>query len=757
MRILCLEDDPAAAELIQAVLEDHGRDCFLQRVETRDAFLESLLEGEFDLVLADFALPSFDGMAALKLAREHAPDLPFIFVSGSLGEEVAIETLKTGATDYLLKGNLNRLVPAIDRALRETRERCDRRLALAFLQESEERFRLLIENSNDLVAEISLDGACIYASPNHLEILGYPSEMLVGKNLLGIVHPGDLQRVTGKLKEERTTVTYRVRCAEGSWRWMDSSGQRFRTSAGVEHAVIISRDISERREADVKLLEQARLLELATDAIIVCDLDDTVRFWNQAAVQTYGWPAAEAVGRKLPDLIKPELISYTDSRAELLKYGQWSGELRLKKNTGEDVDASFRIRLVQDAQDNPESVLAIGTDITEKKVLEAQFFKAQRLESVGLLASSIAHDLNNILAPILMAAPLLKMENLSADNIELLNTIEISAKRGADMVKQILSFTRGTETGRMPMEIRLLLGEMTRLVRETFPRSIHMQSNIAKNLWPVLGGATQLHQVLLNLCINARDAMSDGGTLSIEAENVLLGEKLADGTPTGRQVGYVMIRIRDTGTGIPEELREKVFEPFFTTKELGKGTGLGLASVKNILSRHGGYLTLASQVDKGTVFEIFLPSSNNPDAGSTSADSPEIPRGNGELILVVDNEPQIREVSRRVLEMNGYEVETAGDGVEAIAVFARNRDSMKLLITATDMPRMDGKALIRVLLKMRPDLKVIASGGQLSEADRKAFDSLPVASFLEKPCLPEKLLTVTHDVLTANPRNGDPS
>jgi two-component system cell cycle sensor histidine kinase/response regulator CckA len=188
-----------------------------------------------------------------------------------------------------------------------------------------------------------------------------------------------------------------------------------------------------------------------------------------------------------------------------------------------------------------------------------------------------------------------------------------------------------------------------------------------------------------------------------------------------------MIRIQDTGTGIPEELREKVFEPFFTTKELGKGTGLGLASVKNILSRHGGYLTLTSQADKGTVFEVFLPSSNNPNASSTNADSPEIPRGNGELILVVDDEPQIREVSRRVLEMSGYEVETAGDGVEAIAVFARNQDSVKLLITDTDMPRMDGKAFIRVHSE---------------------------TTFLEKPYLPETLLKVAHEVLTAKSRNG---
>ncbi len=628
MRILCLEDDPAAAELVAAQLAESIQPCTLRRVETREEFRHALeVEAGYDLILADYSLPSFDGLSALRIAREIAPDLPFIFVSGSLGEETAIESLRNGATDYLVKGNLTRLTSAVERAVREAQQH------------------------------------------------------------------------------------------------------------------------RERREAERKIAEQARLLDLASDAIVVCDLNCLITFWNQGAEQMFGWTAADSTGKQLDVLLKMDHLVCAESRLALEVHGKWVGEVRCRNRSGDDLTISHRMTLVRDSGGAAQSILTIGSDITEKKSLEAQFLRAQRLEGVGLLASGIAHDLNNILAPILMAAPLLKTEVFSPENLDLLATIETSAQRGAAMVKQILSFTRGAEGGQATMDLRLLLNEIARLARDTFPRAISVQTQLPPAIWPVCGDTTQLHQVLLNLCINARDAMPRGGVLTIAVENASLRPEEAGVEGTGETLPYVRVTIGDTGEGIPEALQERIFEPFFTTKEIGKGTGLGLASVKNILTAHGGFLRLHSRLGLGTSFDLFLPGVAGTAPVSSAGQAPAAPRGNGELILVVDDEPQIREVSRRILELNGYRVETAGDGVEAIAAFARQRDHIRVLITDTDMPKMDGKALIRVLLRMRPDLGVVASGGKLSTEEREAFRKLSVHQFLDKPYQPHRLLTVAHDAI----------
>ncbi|HAV62212.1 MAG TPA: hypothetical protein DCY13_07580 [Verrucomicrobiales bacterium] len=748
MRILCLEDDPNSATLIEAILAGEGRHCALERVETRTQFETALARSDaFDLILADYALPSFNGMAALGIARRLAPEIPFIFVSGSLGEEIAIESLRNGATDYLLKDNLSRLVPVIDRALKESVDRRERLQAISSLRESEERFRLLIENSNDLVAEICLDGLAVYASPNHERLLGHAPADIVGSNVLDLVHPDDRPRLAREFDQDVATTSFRCRHRDGHWRWLEAAGRRFRTSDGSIHVVVVSRDITERRAAEKLIAEQARLLELASDAIVVCDLEDRVRYWNSGAGQIFGWSAKEAAGRILADLIKPVAAPYAEARAALSRTGRWNGELRLRHQNGSDVFVSLRLTRVESADDGPPTVLAIGTDVTEKHHLESQLHRAQRLEGVGLLASGIAHDLNNVLAPILMAAPLLQSETLDPENRELLTTITTSAQRGADMVKQILGFTRGSEAGRSVLDPRLLLNEIIRLTRETFPRAIRVQAQLPAGLWPVNGDPTQLHQVFLNLCINARDAMPEGGQLVVRAENVSLAPDFQINGSVRQLASFVKFSITDTGEGIPEEIRERIFEPFFTTKQPGKGTGLGLASVRNIINGHGGFLRVESSVGMGTTFEIFLPCAATMEPVPGEGQGKEKQRGSGELILVVDDEVQIREVSRRILELNGYRVETAGDGVEAITAFSRNRDSVQVLITDTDMPRMDGKALIRVLLRMRPNLRIIASGGQLTQSDREAFRKLSVHEFLDKPYLPERLLSAAHHVI----------
>ena len=330
-----------------------------------------------------------------------------------------------------------------------------------------------------------------------------------------------------------------------------------------------------------------------------------------------------------------------------------------------------RLTLVRNEQGQPQSIFAIDTDITEKKQLETQYLRAQRLENIGALASGIAHDLNNVLAPILMGAPLLQEMVKDAKMRHLLKTMETSAQRGAAIVKQVLTFAHGVEGERVPLQPRHLFAEMEGLAAETFPKSIRVEFDAPADLWRVLGDVTQLHQVLLNLCINARDAMPGGGVLTLKAANVVLSREAAEKMPGAQPGSYVCLRITDTGTGIPPEIEAKIFEPFFTTKGVGKGTGLGLSTVRGIVRNHGGFIRVASKIGQGTTFELYLPATKAEQVAVKKDSAAPWPHALGEGILLVDDEAAVREVARQALMEFGYRVITAGRGVEALRIFQR--------------------------------------------------------------------------------------
>jgi signal transduction histidine kinase len=498
LRVLHLEDTPHDAELIRASLEDGGFECETTLVEDKDGFATALAQKQFDVILSDYGLRGYDGLTALELAQKTQPDVPFILVSGTLGEEQAVESFKTGATDYVLKSRLTRLTPAVRRALQDARK-----------------------------------------------------------------------------------------------------------------------------------------------------------------------------------------------RAEL-------------------------------------------------KEAEARLLRAQRLESIGALASGIAHDLNNILAPIMMSVPMLRW-GLKPEEVEkTLVSIETSAQRGADLVKQLLLFGRGVEGNRTALQPRHLIMDMVRMVQETFPKAITLESKSATDLWTVVGDATQIHQVLLNLCVNARDAMPKGGKLTLAAENVHLDEHYASMTADANPGPYVQLRVSDTGHGIPSGIIEKIFDPFFTTKELGHGTGLGLSTVLGIVRSHGGFLDVRSDVGKGTTFTVFLPAA--PDEQAPALNPPPaaaIGKGDGELVLVVDDEPEILKITEQNLDRNGYRTLVAGDGVEALVLFTRRQEEIRAVLTDLEMPLMDGITLVRAIRKLDPQIQVIASSGigssQGSQEKLDQLKELGVHTFLAKP------------------------
>ncbi|MEC4819655.1 MAG: response regulator, partial [Scytonema sp. PMC 1069.18] len=486
--------------------------------------------------------------------------------------------------------------------------------------------------------------------------------------------------------------------------------------------------------------EQAALLDITTDAIIVKDLDKQIRFWNKGAEHLYGWLAQEAIGKNVDVLLyRSETASQLQNiQQSLAECGSWQGELSQVDKEGNVLIVSSRWTLMRDRDGKPKSILTVNTDITEKKQLESQVLRAQRLESIGTLAGGIAHDLNNILTPILATAQLLqlKLPNTDERTQRMFQAIESNAKRGAALVKQVLQFARGVDGKRTIVPVKNLFSEIEQMVHETFPKSIKISTQVEPNLWAVFGDATHLHQVLMNLVVNARDAMPNGGILSLSAENIFVDEHYAR-THLEASVGsYIKITVADTGIGMEMEVVDRIFEPFFTTKEFGKGTGLGLSTVRGIIKSHSGFVAVRTQLGQGTEFKVFLPAQEM--TTTTLLENTEMPSGNGELVLVVDDEAEILETTKVVLETYNYKVLTASDGIEAIALYAQHKDKINVVLMDMMMPSMDGTTTIRALQKMNAGVKIIAVSGLL--ANDKLVGATGVKTFIAKPYTAKELL-----------------
>lgn len=393
------------------------------------------------------------------------------------------------------------------------------------------------------------------------------------------------------------------------------------------------------------------------------------------------------------------------------------------------------------------------SDITERKQLEAQYLRAQRLESIGALAGGIAHDLNNVLTPIVMSVELLRRIAPDDDARQLVDAVAQSAHRGAELVKQVLVFARGAENRRDPIDLRRPVGEVVRIARETFPRNIAVRASIAPDLWPVVGDATQIHQVLLNLAVNARDAMSSGGTLKLAADNVRLDAQYAATSREAAPGPYVVLTVEDNGCGMAPAVLERAFEPFFTTKEPGRGTGLGLATSQAIAKSHGGFITAYSEAGRGTTFRFYLPAY---DGSVTPAPPPitalDLPRGRGEAVLVVDDEESVRLITKQTLEAFGYRVLLARDGAEAVAMFAAERAAVDVVLTDMMMPVMDGAATIAALRHLDARVPIVAASGL--GGTREATRPDGVQRFLAKPYAADLLLRTLRAVLDERPRRA---
>lgn len=635
LQILHLEDKPRDHELVSAHLKAHGFEFKITQARTRGEFVRAVDEESFNLILSDYTLPAFSGAAALELVREAAPATPFIFVSGTIGEERAVESMKSGATDYVLKDHLDRLGLVVERALRETQAKTERQLAEEQLHEMRARMDRVLAHSPAVIYSMAIEGDALtpsFITANLLPRWGYAVEEALHPDWWSIhVHPDDRQSASANL-------------------------------------------------------------------------------------------------------------------AQLLAHGTIHQEYRFRRKGGDYRWIEDQQSLIRDAEGKPTEIAGVWTDVTEKKLLETQVLRSQRVESIGTLAGGIAHDLNNVLSPIMMSIDLLKMKAQDDEALAILASVESSAQRGAKMVRQVLSFARGMDGERMAVKVSPLIDEVTKIVKDSFPKNIRIEQHLANRLWSLKADPTQLHQVLLNLCVNARDAMPQGGTLTLSAQNIFIDEPYAAKKIHARAGPHLKIEVKDTGTGIPPAIIDRIFDPFFTTKDFGKGTGLGLSTSLAIVKSHGGFIELESDTHLGTSFAIFLPVDDVVDPSLPPPNGQERPRGNGETILLVDDEAIVRDVTAQILKTFGYNVELASNGAEAVALYQTQRENIAAVLTDVMMPVMDGRAMVQLLRRFDPHLKIIAASG-VDHDDEMSAEG--IKCFLPKPYNTRTLLTSLRMVLDA--------
>lgn len=756
MRVLHLEDSDLDAEATAMGLFKTWPECYIQRASTRVQFQAALERGGFDLILSDYTMLGFDGLSALELAGTYCPEKPFIFLSGTIGEERAIEALNRGATDYVLKDRSARLVPAMKRALARVEETQRHRKMENALRLTRENFRHIAENVSDIVMMSDLEGRRLYCNPAYYASVGRLNDQHFGADVFADVYADDRELVETMFRQTVQTgahrrVEYRLVRADQTLRRVEAQNTAVRDETGVIVKVLVfARDITAQHNAENRLRQQAALLDQAQDAILVRDINDHITYWNQSAARIYGWSPEEADGRAVAALWEEDVEQAAAARRLTLLCGEWRGEMRQRTKAGETFIMQSRWTRVGGSDGVNAGFFVINTDITEKKRLEAQVLSAQRTESIGLLAGGLAHDINNLLVPVLCSAEMLESMVSGAEAKRFVSMIRSSAQYGAALVQQLLAFARGVPSQKTEVGLPALLSGLREFVAQSFGPAYPLALSLPHDSWPVWADATQLKQVIMNLCINARDSMPNGGCISISLSNLVLDGMAAVALQKVKSGPHVAVKVTDKGTGIPPANLQKIFDPFFTTKEVGKGIGLGLAAVRGLVQGHDGAIVVESELGRGSTFTVYLPAFlpvKTP--GKRDAVQPARAQGSGQGILLVDDEASLREILYAILTSNGYRVFKADSGKEALALLEIHHADIELVLTDITMPGMDGFALIENLRSRVEHLPIVAISGMtgLPFFEEKAYDlDVPL---LAKPVSKEILLATIAAALAA--------
>lgn len=793
LTILIVDDQPVSLRLLRAQLEGEGHTVF-DSANGAEA-LQVLDREKIDVIVSDVLMPVMDGYRLCQEVRQSEQHrlLPFIvytatYVSPS-DEKLSLDL---GADKYLRKpASVEDLARTIEEALscpgrppvtvfdsadvlkeynsglvaKIEKKNIELTRAEQELLRVNSQLRQLLDHSPVVIYALTVDGEAIVprlVSESISRLLGFQViETMSFDWWQGQLHPDDRQRAEASIAETLmngvSRTEYRLRHKDGGYRWVDDARRLIRNAEGGPAELVgVWSDITDRKEAQAKLQESERQLCEMLDNLellsMMLDRDGIVTYCNDYFLRLTGWKREEVIGVSwFEQFVPPELVD--DMRhvfAELLNSSPdyWHHTNEILTRSGARRLIQWNNSLIHSASHEVIGTASIAEDITDRVRLEKQLLRAQRLESLGTLAGGIAHDLNNLLLPILMGVTLLKRFDPNEPSRKAIENIERSVKRGSDLVKQVLLFARGTETSREPVHLADIMREVESIADSTFPRDITLEVSCANDLSLVTGDATQLTQVLLNLCVNARDAMPHGGQLRISAANATITDDYAllhGGTAGGP---HVVLEVTDSGEGMSKSIIDRIFDPFFTTKEAGKGTGLGLSTVQGIVSSHGGFITVASTLGEGSTFTVHLPSRTLPSEVVLLKPEAEKPNyGNGELILVVDDDPSVVSITRQTLEANGYEVLTAEDGAQAIGIFSRRRSDIALVLTDMAMPVIDGPALIAALNRMAPKVRIVATTGSISAAYTTKLARTGVSPVLAKPYTADHLLRTISDTL----------
>jgi two-component system cell cycle sensor histidine kinase/response regulator CckA len=768
LRILILEDMPMDAELVEYELERAHMPFLSRRVDSREAFLQELETFKPDVILSDYTLPRFDGMTALSLARERAPSIPFLIVTGSVNEETAVGCMKAGATDYLLKSNLARIGPAIEAALERERAHAERIQAQAALSASERRFRSLVQNSSDLVTILAPDGTIRYASDSAERVVGYPASTLVGTNLLRYLDPADVTPVRGLLEGgldvsgTSLPVEFRLRHADGSYVWLEAVGTNLLADPTISGIVLNTRDVSERKRADHALRESEEryrdLFDNASDLVCMAAPDGSLLYVNKAWREGTGYSEDEIGQMQLLDIVHPDSRSIYQAGLTRVLSGERLDHVELvlvpKSGTPITVEGNLSCTF-KDGQ--PSVVRGIYRDITERKRVEEHLRRAERMQAAGKLAGGVAHEVNNMMTGVIGFSEFL-LRSLEADDPRRVDVEEVirAGMRAADVTRQLLAFTRQQFLRPQMFELNAVIRDMEKMLRHSLGEDKHLDLRLSPDTGQIRADRGQLEQVLINLVLNARDAVSDHGRVAIETGSALWDEAYAERhggveLPLG---AYAMLAVSDTGCGMDRDMQARIFEPFFTTKPVGQGTGLGLSTVYGIVKQSGGFVWVYSEPQKGSVFKVYLPKAGTAveEGDSAHLQPPAIPEGGSETIMVIEDEDVVRHLATRGLRDHGYAVIQAKNGAEALQYIREHPDSVDLVISDVVMPEMGGRELGQHLALFEPDLPILYMSGYTGDdvVQRGLLD--PGAPFQQKPFTPATLALKVRTMLDQRPR-----
>jgi two-component system, cell cycle sensor histidine kinase and response regulator CckA len=756
LRILYVEDNPHDARLCLRQLKQAGFEPMADVVGTPEEFTERLRSTHYDLVLADYRIPGWSGMAALEVLQQEQKELPFILVTGALGEAAAVECIKKGAADFIVKDHSSRLPLVVQRALEERALREEKTRAEAALRDSERRFRALVENSADGSALVTADGTYVYSSPASNGVLGYTPKELAGRNVFELIHSSELKSAremfTQLIGEPGRVLAghFRFHHKNGSWRWVQVVGKNLLGDPSVGAVVINYRDVTESKRADDELVASEERFRKAFNA---SPEPMTISHWpegryvdcNESFLRITGYRREEVIGRTDTEVgfwPKPEdrarCMRFLEEHARAIElevvFGAKSGE----KRTGLFSAEVIEIR-------GEQCVLAVMKDVTERRSLEEQLRLSQKMEAVGQLAGGVAHDFNNLLTVILGYGVLLLRDLGSEDPRRApLEGIREAANRAAALTQQLLAFSRRQVLAPRLLDLNVVVADMDKMLRRLIGEHIELLTVLAPELGLVRADPSQIEQVIMNLVVNARDAMPTGGKLTIETADMELDEDYARRHAAVAPGPYVMLAVSDTGHGMDEETRARVFEPFFTTKAKGKGTGLGLAVVYGIIKQSGGSIWVYSELGLGTTFKAYLPKVEaRPEATTANRKS----RRGTETVLLVENAAAVRSLLRGILESNGYEVLETRGAAEALEASQQHAGPIQLLLTDAVMPDMSGRELADRLKIPRPEVKVLYLSGYTDTAVVQHGLLEPGVAFLQKPFTPEVLSRRVREVL----------